>query len=119
MTQQDLAKNLKISFQQVQKYEKGTNRIFPRRLLELSAALKVPVQYFFENMKEYKSSSYPGLSEIYPDYVYSDYKSELEELISSFTVIDQPEVRHQILGLIKMLAKIQTVAYLKKKKTSR
>ena len=116
MTQQELAKNLKISFQQIQKYEKGTNRIFPRRLLELSAALKVPVQYFFENMKEYRSSSYPGLSEIYADYLYSDDKSELEELISSFTAINQPEARHQILGLVKMLAKIQTVALLKKEK---
>jgi hypothetical protein len=67
-------------------------------------------------MKEYRSSSYPGLSEIYTDYVYSDDKSELKELISSFTAINQPEARHQILGLVKMLSKIQTVALLKKEK---
>lgn len=46
-TQQKLAEKLGISFQQVQKYEKGLNRVGVSRLVKLSAALNVPISYFF------------------------------------------------------------------------
>ncbi len=47
-TQTQLADKLGITFQQIQKYEKGTNRISASRLYELSIALKVPISYFYE-----------------------------------------------------------------------
>ncbi len=50
MTQTTLADALGISFQQVQKYENGTNRIGASRLFDLSRVLDVPVEYFFDDM---------------------------------------------------------------------
>lgn len=49
-TQQKLAELVKIRFQQIQKYESGANRISASRLWQLSAALEVPVAYFFEGV---------------------------------------------------------------------
>jgi transcriptional regulator with XRE-family HTH domain len=52
LTQQQLAETVGIRFQQIQKYECGANRISASRLFELSEALHVPVQYFFEGLNE-------------------------------------------------------------------
>ncbi|HMO42521.1 MAG TPA: helix-turn-helix transcriptional regulator [Phenylobacterium sp.] len=51
ITQMQLAETLGVSFQQVQKYEKGLNRVSASRLFSLACALKVPVDYFFEEME--------------------------------------------------------------------
>lgn len=50
MSQTDLGDQLGVSFQQVQKYEKGTNRIGASRLLQTAVALSVPVEYFFDGL---------------------------------------------------------------------
>ena len=50
MTQTDLGDAIGLTFQQVQKYERGTNRISASRLCELSRVLNVPIEYFFEDM---------------------------------------------------------------------
>ena len=50
LSQEKLGKILNLTFQQVQKYERGANRIGASRLFELSRALEVPVSYFFEDM---------------------------------------------------------------------
>lgn len=50
MTQQQLADQVGIRFQQIQKYECGANRITASRLFELSAALSIPVQYFYDGL---------------------------------------------------------------------
>ena len=52
MSQQKLAKCLSITFQQVQKYEKGTNRIRASRLYEMARVLEVPIAYFFDDLPE-------------------------------------------------------------------
>ena len=49
LSQTDVAKRLNLSFQQIQKYEKGTNGVSSIRLLQLSNYLKVPINYFFED----------------------------------------------------------------------
>ncbi len=56
MSQTDLGKALGVAFQQVQKYEKGTNRIGASRLYRLSQILKVPVNYFFDDLSTAKVS---------------------------------------------------------------
>ncbi len=48
VTQQKLAKELNITFQQVQKYESGTNRVSASRLFQIAQTLNVPIKYFFE-----------------------------------------------------------------------
>lgn len=52
MSQTDVAKKLGLSFQQIQKYEIGSNRIAASRLYELSSVLGVPTSYFFEGMQD-------------------------------------------------------------------
>ena len=53
LTQTKVAQAINVTFQQIQKYEKGTNGISSLRLMQLANFLKVPVVYFFENFPEY------------------------------------------------------------------
>ena len=53
LTQTKVAKAVNVTFQQIQKYEKGTNGVSSIRLLQLANYLKVPVNYFFEDFSEY------------------------------------------------------------------
>ena len=57
LTQTKVAQAINVTFQQIQKYEKGTNGIRSLRLMQLANFLKVPVIYFFEDYSEYMSSS--------------------------------------------------------------
>ena len=53
LTQTKVAKAISVTFQQIQKYEKGTNGVSSIRLLQLSNYLKIPINYFFEDYSEY------------------------------------------------------------------
>jgi transcriptional regulator with XRE-family HTH domain len=53
LTQTKVAKAISVTFQQIQKYEKGTNGVSSIRLLQLSNYLKVPINYFFEDYSDY------------------------------------------------------------------
>ena len=53
LTQTKVAKAINVTFQQIQKYEKGTNGVSSIRLLQLSNYLKVPINYFYEDFSEY------------------------------------------------------------------
>ena len=57
LTQTQVAKAINVTFQQIQKYEKGTNGVSSNRLMQLSQFLKVPIIYFFEDFKEFKDIS--------------------------------------------------------------
>lgn len=57
MSQTDVAKRLNLSFQQIQKYEIGSNRVAASRLFELSRILDVPTSYFFEGMADEGSNT--------------------------------------------------------------
>ena len=57
LTQTKVAKAINVTFQQIQKYEKGTNGVSSIRLLQLSNYLKVPINYFFEDFREYELNS--------------------------------------------------------------
>jgi transcriptional regulator with XRE-family HTH domain len=63
MTQKELAKAIGIKFQQIQKYESGSNRVSASRLWEISTALSVPINFFFDGLDiQYKNSHYTELS---------------------------------------------------------
>lgn len=55
LTQTQVARAINVTFQQIQKYEKGTNGVSSSRLLQLSNFLKVPVKYFFEEFKDFQN----------------------------------------------------------------
>ena len=57
LTQTKVAQAINVTFQQIQKYEKGTNGVSSNRLMQLSQFLKVPIIYFFEDFKEFKDVS--------------------------------------------------------------
>ena len=54
LTQTKVAQSINVTFQQIQKYEKGTNGVSSSRLMQLSTYLKVPITYFYEDYKDYK-----------------------------------------------------------------
>ena len=56
LTQTKVAKAINVTFQQIQKYEKGTNGVSSTRLMQLANFLQVPVVYFFEDFKDYNVS---------------------------------------------------------------
>ena len=57
LTQTKVAQAINVTFQHIQKYEKGTNGVSSNRLMQLSQFLKVPIIYFFEDYKEFKDVS--------------------------------------------------------------
>ena len=57
LTQTKVAQAINVTFQQIQKYEKGTNGVSSNRLMQLSQFLKVPIIYFFEDYKDFKDLS--------------------------------------------------------------
>ena len=69
LTQTKVAKAINVTFQQIQKYEKGTNGVSSIRLLQLSNYLKVPINYFFEDFKEFKDIN--SIEGIHDDLNYS------------------------------------------------
>ena len=56
LTQTKVAQAINVTFQQIQKYEKGTNGVSSNRLMQLSNFLKVPITYFFEDFKEFSDN---------------------------------------------------------------
>ena len=57
LTQTQVAKAINVTFQQIQKYEKGTNGVSSNRLMQLSNYLKVPITYFFEDFKNFNDQT--------------------------------------------------------------
>ena len=57
LTQSKVAEAINVTFQQIQKYEKGTNGVSSARLIQISQFLKVPITYFYEEYKDYKTLS--------------------------------------------------------------
>ncbi len=56
LTQTKVAQAINVTFQQIQKYEKGTNGVSSNRLMQLSQFLKVPITYFYEDFKDFKEN---------------------------------------------------------------
>jgi len=69
LTQTKVAHAINVTFQQIQKYEKGTNGVSSNRLMQLSMFLKVPITYFFEDFKEFNNIA--DQSEVHEDLNYS------------------------------------------------
>ena len=57
LTQTKVARAINVTFQQIQKYEKGTNGVSSSRLMQLANFLKVPITYFYEDFPNYKSEN--------------------------------------------------------------
>jgi len=106
MSQEKLGESLGITFQQVQKYEKGTNRVGASRLQNIASILNVPVSFFFEDAPDDSAASgASGMEENSSTYVVSFLSSsEGLQLNRAFVKIADPKVRRRIIDLVKSLA---------------
>ena len=105
-SQEKLGENLGITFQQVQKYEKGTNRIGASRLQQIAGVLNTPVAFFFEDAPKPQQSSDAGFAESEPVNYVVDFLSSTEglQLNRAFVKIKDPQVRKKIVDLVKSLS---------------
>lgn len=104
ISQESLGDAVGVTFQQIQKYEKGVNRIGASRLFEFSCILKVPVDYFFEEYLDAKTTS-TALAEDVTPFEHEEQLSnrEILSLVRAYSTITEPSVRKQVLSLVKTL----------------
>jgi len=106
MSQEKLGDALSLTFQQVQKYEKGTNRIGASRLQQIAHFLQVPVAFFFEGAPEMPGGGNAGMGEApSPAYV-SDFLATSDglALTKSFMRIKDAKLRRRIVDLVSQIA---------------
>lgn len=115
LSQEKLSEAIGLTFQQVQKYERGTNRISASRLYQFSKILDVPVTYFFDNIagndKIAANKLRYGLSDNEQDaFSGEDVLSNKEtiELVRIYYSIKDPKVRKDLLNMIKSMAATMT-----------
>jgi transcriptional regulator with XRE-family HTH domain len=102
MSQTNLGDALGLTFQQVQKYEKGANRVGASRLQHIAHILQVPVSFFFEGSP---GASGEGAATPTPSYV-DDFLATSDglSLIKYFTRIKKPKLRRSIVDLVEQIA---------------
>jgi transcriptional regulator with XRE-family HTH domain len=116
VSQEKLAEAIGLTFQQVQKYEKGSNRVSSSRLYDLARILEVPLSYFFEDMSAGVSAQTPSAlmkskhqPEIAPGHDPLA-KRETLEFVRAYYRIADPAVRKRVFELTKAVAKAPSPA---------
>lgn len=106
LSQEKLGEEVGLTFQQIQKYEKGTNRISASTLFGISQVLMVKVGYFFEGLLEPANDTTPGFAEEQPDGYMTEFLSSREgiELNRAFLKIPDPKVRRRMIDLVRSMA---------------
>ena len=109
MSQEKLGERLGLTFQQVQKYEKGINRVGASRLFDLSQVLGVPVQFFYDEATggyEQPAASQPGFADRQAESYIVEFLNSRDglELNKAFVRIADPKVRRSIVELVRSLA---------------
>ena len=110
LSQEELAKSIGLTFQQVQKYERGTNRISVSRLVDISRALKSPIDYFLDGcaaMAQGKLRAIKGFGDnkqatLEPDPMT---RRDVLDLIRAYQAINTPQLKKQLLEMAKAMAK--------------
>jgi transcriptional regulator with XRE-family HTH domain len=101
MSQDKLAKELGLTFQQVQKYERGTNRIGASRLHAISRILSVPESFFFADMQAANGFAEPGQEPFNSNPME---RKETLDLVRYYYRISDTTVRKRILDMVKAMA---------------
>ncbi len=115
LSQEKLGEAVGLTFQQIQKYERGANRIGASRMYDLSHVLDVPVSFFFDDMPEEikRRDDTPAdrLGDITHEEVEKDplTRRETLELVRAYYKVDNAPVRKRIFELVKSLAKMSDV----------
>ncbi len=105
MSQEKLGEHLGITFQQIQKYEKGTNRIGASRLQHIARVLSMPISFFFEDAPGASAAS-TGMAEPPSTNYVVDFLSSSEgiQLNRAFVRISDPKVRRRLIDLVRAFA---------------
>jgi transcriptional regulator with XRE-family HTH domain len=105
ISQEKLGEALGLTFQQVQKYEKGTNRISASRLQQIAKMLNVPVAFFFEGAPAGDTAG-GGFADTASTVYVADFLSTSEgvQLSKAFVRIKNPRVRRRVIDLVEALA---------------
>jgi transcriptional regulator with XRE-family HTH domain len=106
LSQNKMGELIGVTFQQIQKYEKGVNRIGSSRLYQISKILLVPISYFFEGYEEANGTSgMVKVAEREEAFRYEDLDNkEIAQLIKNFIRITNPVIRKSVISLAKSLA---------------
>ncbi|HEV3241671.1 MAG TPA: helix-turn-helix domain-containing protein [Methyloceanibacter sp.] len=106
MSQERLGESMGLTFQQVQKYEKGVNRIGASRLFQISKILDVPVQFFFEEAPHTGGRTTPGMAAANSEAFILEFLNSREglELNRAFVKISEPKVRKSVVDLVRALS---------------
>ena len=109
MSQEKLGEKMGLTFQQIQKYEKGTNRIGASRLYQLAQIMDVPVQFFFEDAPlayVNRGAAMAGFAESKTEAFLLDFLNSRDglELNRAFVKITDPKVRKRVVELVRALS---------------
>jgi transcriptional regulator with XRE-family HTH domain len=103
LSQEKLGETMGVTFQQIQKYEKGVNRIGPSRLQLAARLLGVPVNYFFEGGALLSESTSGFLDDPGSNYIAPNDASQVERLTRAFTRIEDDAVRQRLVELVEAM----------------
>ncbi len=115
ISQDQLASYVRLTFQQIQKYEKGLNRISCSKLYDFSRFLKTDIGYFFQGLSE-ENLNYQGSNVLFDsaegEYIAEgsvkesaiNFSNDIDVLISAFSSIKSNEVRQSVISLVKSLS---------------
>ena len=107
LSQSKLGKAIGTTFQQVQKYERGMNRISSSRLYQIAEVLDVPIPYFFDDLPaDISGRQTPGLSDMAPTPFEGDQMANQEalKLVRAYYRIQSPQLRQRLRELVKALS---------------
>ncbi|MDP1555640.1 MAG: helix-turn-helix domain-containing protein [Hyphomonas sp.] len=104
LTQEHLGELLELTFQQVQKYEKGVNRVSAGRLYEIAGVLGVPISYFFEGAEDFLEAEQTEFAEDQDEPHAPVMTPEMLELISAFQKIEDLSLRKSLLNTVRAAA---------------
>ena len=112
LTQQDLARALGLTFQQVQKYERGANRISASKLHKISQTLNISISHFFDGLDNENIEEIPGFAEDRADFANATAKDVLSfasseegiELNQAFSGVKDARTRKYLVGLFDAIS---------------
>lgn len=110
LSQEKLGDQMQLTFQQIQKYEKGVNRVGASRLFHLSQILEVPVQFFFEGAPSADGSTESGFAESNTEAFLYEFLNTRDglELNRAFVKITDAQVRRSVVDLVRSLGRSES-----------
>jgi len=117
MTQGKLGESIGLTFQQIQKYERGVNRVSASKLWQLSNVMDVAVSFFFEDMPDDVRAAFPGYD---GDTAESDipaerltlHRRQSLELVRTFSALSDPTVRKSVVDMVRAIGNSETTNHL-------